>query len=270
MPHFRVDDALHSHPKAQKAGDEALGMWSRAGSYCMAYLTDGFVPEWWVKLQPRGMAKAKKLIEAGFWHGGAERDGEQGFQFHQFVGPGRQDSRAQVEADREKWRKKKQRQREATDQESLWESPEVSPGGIPQRFPGITQPNPTQQEKSGYLPESATDSNARDSVAATPGADLVRRVIPETIPGANRTMLRIKASALLNDGTPADVVEEALQVWLTKTDVGPGILPSLAADVVKRRNGHATKPVSKLRGIAELAQEQRAAENRTAAKEITR
>ena len=33
MPHFRVDDALHSHPKAQRAGDEALGMWTLAGSY---------------------------------------------------------------------------------------------------------------------------------------------------------------------------------------------------------------------------------------------
>ncbi len=44
MPTFEVDDQLHSHPKASAAGDEALGLWVRMGSWCMAYLTDGRVP----------------------------------------------------------------------------------------------------------------------------------------------------------------------------------------------------------------------------------
>jgi hypothetical protein len=118
VPHFRVDDALHSHPKAQRAGDDALGLWARAGSFCMAYLTDGFVPEWWVKQQPKGIAKAKKLVAAGLWHEGVERDGEKGWQFHEFTGPGRQDSRAEVEAEREKWRKKKAGQRASSPGES--------------------------------------------------------------------------------------------------------------------------------------------------------
>lgn len=105
MPLFKVDDALHSHPKAIKAGDEAIGLWTRAGAFSMAYGTDGFVPEWWVKQQPRGMVKAKRLVDALMWHP-ANRD-EPGWEFHQW----RQDSKEQIEADREKARQRKQRSR---------------------------------------------------------------------------------------------------------------------------------------------------------------
>lgn len=243
MPHFRVDDALHSHPKAQRAGDEALGMWARAGSYCMAYLTDGFVPEWWVKQQPKGTAKAKKLVAVGLWNDGAERDGEKGYQFHEFLAAGRQDSREKVEADRELARKRKEKSRRESRVESRRDTPRdervesrVESRRSPSRDARVTQPNPTHEEISGHLPESATDSNGRGSVAATPGADLVRRIIPNEIPDATRTALRHQASALINNGTPPDVAEQALRDWLAKTGVGPGILPSLAADVIKRRN----------------------------------
>jgi hypothetical protein len=84
----------------------------------MAYLTDGFVADWWVKDKPKGVALAKRLVAAGFWYP-TEKDGEHGWQFHEFVGPGRNDSREQVLADREKWRKKKESQRA---------TPQVSPG----------------------------------------------------------------------------------------------------------------------------------------------
>lgn len=108
MPHFKVDDGLHSHPKARNAGDEALGLWVRAGTYSMAYGTDGFVPLWWVKEQPRGMVKAKRLVAANMWH--PARRGEDGFEFHQW----RQDTKEQIEADREKARRRKQKSRDVT------------------------------------------------------------------------------------------------------------------------------------------------------------
>lgn len=44
MPTFEVDDQFHSHPKAGIAGDDALGLWVRLGSWCMCHLTDGRVP----------------------------------------------------------------------------------------------------------------------------------------------------------------------------------------------------------------------------------
>lgn len=118
MPHFRVDDGLDSHPKAERAGDDALGMWVRAGSWCMRYLTDGFIPEWWVKKQPNGTRKARKLVASGLWIDGQQQDGEKGYKFHEFVGPGRQDSREKIESDREMARKRKQKSRRESQQES--------------------------------------------------------------------------------------------------------------------------------------------------------
>lgn len=81
MPWFPVDDAFHGHPKARKAGFEAIGLWTICGSYCMAYLTDGFVSESWVREKPRGTTLAKRLVAAGLWTRG-ENDGEPGFWFH--------------------------------------------------------------------------------------------------------------------------------------------------------------------------------------------
>lgn len=267
MPHFRVDDGFDGHPKTVRAGDDALGMWVRAGAWCMRYLTDGFVPEWWVKQQPKGAAKAKKLIDAGFWHPGAERDGERGYQFHEFVGPGRQDSREKIEADRELARKRKQKSRSASQEESRRDNhrddhrddhresrqeSRRSPGYIP----NPTQPNPT--DNSGHLPESATESNARDSIAATPGAELVRQLVPNEHPDAVRTILRVKATELIRGGTPRETVAHAIELWLTKPALGPNALPSLVSEVLKSRhpthNG-AGKATEKAIGYRQLGQE---------------
>jgi hypothetical protein len=76
--------------------------------------------------------------------------------------------------------------------------------------------------------------------AATPGAELVQQIIPAEHPDSVRTMLRIKASALINGGTPPDVVADALRLWLTKPKLGPGVLPSLVSEVIKSRNGSPT------------------------------
>jgi len=105
----------------------------------MAYLTDGFVPEWWVKDQPRGLVKAKRLVSAELWRYPAEKDGEQGFQFHDWK---HECTKAVVLANREKARQRKAKQRESqqesrrdTPRDGLRESHEMS---------GPTQPNPTQ------------------------------------------------------------------------------------------------------------------------------
>lgn len=79
-----------------------------------------------------------------------------------------------------------------------------------------------------------------DARAATPAADLVRKHIPRDIPAATQTGLRLATGELLKTGTPEDVVADALDEWLTRTGIGPSVLHSIAADIVKRRNGHAT------------------------------
>src|SRR5688500_2903996 len=44
MPWFNVDDGAHSHPKVMSAGNAAFGLFTRLGSYCSAYATEGRVP----------------------------------------------------------------------------------------------------------------------------------------------------------------------------------------------------------------------------------
>lgn len=76
MPTFEVDDQLHSHPKVDVAGLEAMGLWVVAGSWCAAYLTDGFVP--------RG--RAHKFGDVSLWDRLVKaqlvESTDEGYQFH--------------------------------------------------------------------------------------------------------------------------------------------------------------------------------------------
>lgn len=266
MPHFRIDDTFDGHPKAQRAGDEALGMWVRAGAWSMRYLTDGFIPDWWVKQQPRGTAKAKRLSDAGLWTP-SEKDGEKGWQFHEFVGPGRQDSAEQIRADREKWRKKKAAQRE-----SPRDSPPVSPGDTSGESPRESRvlPQHQHQQNSGHPESAGPDSTEREPRSAPIRSDanrLVSEIIPDSHPPAIRTELRLQASALLTAGQPAELVAEALRLWTTKT-VHPKTLPALVSELINQRSKTTTTSANgkphKMRALAELAQQVAEQETRTA------
>lgn len=110
MPWFKVDDTLHGHPKARRAGLAAMGMWALAGSYSSQYMTEGFVPEWFVLAWPQGRKRAAELVDAAMW-GETVKDGEPGWQFHDWHHF--QPSRAEIEADRESNRERQKRWREA-------------------------------------------------------------------------------------------------------------------------------------------------------------
>jgi hypothetical protein len=67
MPWFAVDDSAHTHPKIVKAGNAAVGLWMRCGSYAAQHLTDGIVPGAIATMYgtPPQIAKLTKL---GLWH----------------------------------------------------------------------------------------------------------------------------------------------------------------------------------------------------------
>lgn len=106
---FKVDDKLHDHYKANRAGKAAMGVWVLAGSWAGDNLTDGFVP---ARVLGRWgtVADAKRLVEAGLWEP-CQRDGEDGWMFHEFLD--RNPSRAQVEAERAAAAERQKRAREA-------------------------------------------------------------------------------------------------------------------------------------------------------------
>lgn len=69
MPWFVVDDSAHSHPKLIRAGNAAVGLWMRGGSYAAQHLTDGVVPAAIAAMY--GTApQCAKLVKLGLWHEG--------------------------------------------------------------------------------------------------------------------------------------------------------------------------------------------------------
>lgn len=161
MAWFKVDDGLHSHPKVIKAGD-AIALWVLAGSWCAGHLTDGFVPEYMAnRLVMSGTTYAATLVRVGLWVP-AERDGEKGWQFHDWSDM--QPSREQVKAAREasadrqrRWRERRSAGRNAvtppsTNGATASVSTPVSDGptnGV--SAPSPTRPDPTAPSGQGRV-----------------------------------------------------------------------------------------------------------------------
>ena len=84
MPWFMVDDKLHSHRKAVRAGVQAMGLWVLAGSWAADHLSDGFIPDYMaLRIDRDAEVHAAELVDAGLWSA-AERGGERGWQFHEW------------------------------------------------------------------------------------------------------------------------------------------------------------------------------------------
>ncbi|SBS73846.1 conserved hypothetical protein [uncultured Mycobacterium sp.] len=78
MAWFQVDDQLAMHRKVCEAGNAAMGLWVRAGSWAMANLTEGFVPTSAARTLG-SKSQADALVKAGLW---VVVDG--GYQFHEW------------------------------------------------------------------------------------------------------------------------------------------------------------------------------------------
>lgn len=117
MPWFKVDDTLHGHPKARRAGRSAMGLWALAGSYCMAYKLDGHVDREWVSTHRGGPKDADALVAANFWHGRGhvcddcpQPNDPNGWVFHDWLHS--QPSAEEIEKDREQSRERQRKFRE--------------------------------------------------------------------------------------------------------------------------------------------------------------
>lgn len=67
MPWFKVDDQLAFNPKVLEAGNAAMGLWVRAGSWCAANLTDGQLPAHMIGTLGAQKRNARSLVESGLW-----------------------------------------------------------------------------------------------------------------------------------------------------------------------------------------------------------
>jgi hypothetical protein len=173
MPYFGVDDGFAFHRKALRAGNAAIGLWTRAGSWCNQQLTDGFVPSDMVEVLGTE-AQAARLVSSGLW---LEADG--GYQFHEWTEEGRNFTRAQVLAKRAKEREKKANARAAKSAKAQVGkgSPLGTPSGIPGDNTGdtpgesrSTHPIPSQEEQKKTTSSSPRKRGTRipDSFIASP------------------------------------------------------------------------------------------------------
>jgi hypothetical protein len=100
MVDFRVDDGFGQHPKTVGLSLEAVGLWTLAGAWSMRYLTDGHIPGEVM----RGMCRRQRIIQELTQRNLITPTGGGDWQFvdwHQY-----QRSRTQIEAEREKARKR--------------------------------------------------------------------------------------------------------------------------------------------------------------------
>lgn len=155
MPWFPVDDGFAFHPKAAAAGDAALGLWVRAGSYSARYLTEGFLSHADLKQLRAKPSQVRALVDARLW---VEVDG--GVQFHEWTENGNR-SRAQVEADRAAAAERKRRQR------SRQTDPPPDPDGMSRR-------ESRRDSENGHAVSHA--AQARPGQATTPLLTLVGRL----------------------------------------------------------------------------------------------
>jgi len=107
MTWFKVDDGMAFHHKIVAAGNAAVGLWARAGAFCAAQLTDGYVPDHMAR-QLGTQQQAQRLVEVGLW----VREGK-GFRFHEWNDDGRQPTRHEIETRRAADRERKQTARAA-------------------------------------------------------------------------------------------------------------------------------------------------------------
>jgi hypothetical protein len=171
MPWFRIDDQMAFHAKTVAAGNAAIGLWARAGSWSSGALTDGFIPKHMVT-SLGSVAQAKKLVAAGLW---SVTDG--GYQFHQWgerqpfskadVERKRQEARARMKAARDAKRGDSSRERDANEPENIPLTDKELRAHDEENAPRSSlNPNPTQPNllySSGHLGGESLVPNAREN-----------------------------------------------------------------------------------------------------------
>lgn len=161
MTWFKVDDAFAFHLKVIRAGNSAIGLWVRAGSWSAQQLTDGLIPADMVAALGGNTADVEHLVDVGLWE---ESPG--GYKFHDWHDF--QPSKASVELEREQARKRKQAWRES-------KRNAVRPTGTPSGTDGVTHKGtnggvtPTPSRPVPTRPDPKESGPGRQASASNPG-----------------------------------------------------------------------------------------------------
>lgn len=104
---IKLDDQFPDHPKVVGLSDAGFATFVRGLCYCSRFQTDGAIPK---PMLARGIGTTKtsrELVAAGLWEATPD-----GWLVHDYTD--HQRTSAEIEAEREKWRRKKAGQREVS------------------------------------------------------------------------------------------------------------------------------------------------------------
>lgn len=294
-PHFVVDSSFHTSDEVlsipARYRHAAVGVWTLCGAWSVDNQRDGFLPAHALETLGVTPLLVAVLIESTLWEAvpGDDTDVSRnvsgtrprrvrdayanGVRFRNWGKWQRTKEQwaAGNKANAERQRRHRERQNNGvTSQPAAPESPPHSNVSKPTGNGVSNASSVVEESRDTYLRSEVSAPNVgrerdaeRDiSPPVEPSASrLVDVLIPHTFPAAVRTGLRLAASELIHTGTPNGDVAESLRRWLAKPDAGVGLLPHLAADVMRERAAPANgQPTSKLRTLVELEREVRAAE----------
>jgi hypothetical protein len=296
MPWFYVDDSFADSKPVMRLDarlrNEAVGLWVRCGAWSAKEETDGRVPIDVV----RGFGGNKRLIEAladqaELWHP-VEYDRKWGktreilFQNWEKWQKTRAENEAKRKADAERQAKHRRVKKgrgyvdpatltitdEDVSRRDMNPVDELNSKDVSRCESQRPDPDPT------LIPTYVGTENSRNvggderglsEPVAISASRLVATVIPDKFPAAVRTALRIQASTLMvGEGIDPEIVGDGLRRWLQKPGAGPGLLPSLVADVIRARTTNGT-PVKQSTSDRRFAETQALKNQPTSRKGIT-
>ncbi|MEV4437508.1 hypothetical protein AB0K09_00575 [Streptomyces sp. NPDC049577] len=247
MPWFNVDDSAHSHPKMIKAGNAAIGLWMRCGSYVAQHLTDGIVPGPIAEMYGT-TPQIRKLLAAGLWHAAGHgckscpQPAGGDYYMHDYERSGNP-KRADVEQRRAKAADKKRRQRaggttpggDSRANRSLFDDdPETNRDGIDDDSTSF--PPPHFEEDAGHGVASRGDSLGTSRARAPlhsnplPNRGVEERELPA---GSSGRAHEPTPSLIPTDWQPSDDDVRAAQ--LARADAGREQLTPRQLDEVTRK-----------------------------------
>jgi hypothetical protein len=168
MTWFKIDDALHSHPKWLAASPAARALWVTAGSWCAAHLTDGHIPRHALPTFAATTDDATELVHVGLWD-----ELPTGWRFHDWADfqPSAEAVTAERAASRERQRRFRESRRasrrdntsDETENATTSTNPNPSRRDIRRESRReFGPPDPTRPDQylkgGGYLQTAATDA----------------------------------------------------------------------------------------------------------------
>lgn len=164
---FQVDGDFYDHPKSLGLSDAAVALWTRAGSYSAAKLTDGFIVEHVLVLLSRTPQEAaEELVARGLW-----QRTKGGFRFHQWDHRNLTKERVELERAEARLRKREQRKRtrkQGRDDEEPQVRPQIVPVGL---TGGVTRESHVSHSgvtRDGLDTDTDTDKSVSGLVSSIP------------------------------------------------------------------------------------------------------